>query len=105
MLYLSFEFFQLHLGYPTTEGWNERIVKIFARETGVPVAPKELRKMYVVFLKNYGATESVLEGAAAAMHHSRRVQSQIYDVQDRLDKMAPVFEFNEQIFEKLLNSQ
>lgn len=89
----------------TTEGWNERIVKIFDRETGVPVAPKELRKMYVVFLKNHGATESVLEGAAAAMHHSRRVQSQIYDVQDRLDKMAPVFEFNEQIFEKLLNSQ
>lgn len=89
----------------TSEAWYERIVKIFNRETGVPVAPKELRKMYVVFLKNHGATESVLEGAAAAMHHSRKMQSQIYDVQDRLDKMAPVFEFNEQIFEKLLNSQ
>jgi hypothetical protein len=89
----------------TTEGWNERIVKIFDRETGVPVAPKELRKIYVVFLKNNGAPESVLEGAAAAMHHSRRVQTQIYDVQNRLDKIAPVFEFNEQIFDKFWNSQ
>ena len=47
--------------------WRDRICNIFDRFTGVPVAPKEFRKMYVTFLKDSGVTEAQLEAAATAM--------------------------------------
>jgi hypothetical protein len=81
--------------------WRQRIKNIFVREAGKPVTAKELRKMYVTYLKDSGASEAELEAAACAMHHSRRMQSQIYDEQDRMNKMAPIVEFNERVWQKV----
>jgi len=71
-----------------------RVRELFFKHTGVPVTPKELRKMYVTYLKDSEATEAELEGAAASMHHSRKMQSEIYDQQKRGNKVAPVEEFH-----------
>lgn len=83
--------------------WGERFVKIFYREVGVPVSPKELRKMYVTYLKNSGASEAVLEAAACSMHHSRKMQTKVYDQQEQMKKMAPALEFNKDIFAKFFS--
>ncbi len=83
--------------------WSERFIRIFDREVGVPVSPKELRKMYVTYLKNSGASEAVLEAAACSMHHSRRMQTNIYDQQEQMKKMAPALEFNKGIFAKVFS--
>lgn len=70
-------FFRGVVNYNKVKGelWHNRIVSIFDREVGIPVAPKEFRKMYVTYMKNNGATEAELEAAAWAMHHSRQMQS------------------------------
>jgi len=72
----------------------ERVREAFFKHTGVPVTPKELRKMYVTYLKDSEATEAELEAAAARMRHSREMQSKIYDQQEREKKVAPVNEFH-----------
>jgi hypothetical protein len=77
--------------------WGGRIKKIFAGVTNILVAPKELRKMYVTFLNNNGATNAELKGAAKAMHHSSRMQEKIYNSQTILEAIAPVYEFNERM--------
>jgi hypothetical protein len=59
---------------------------IFFNETGVPVTPKELRKMYVTYLNNKGATNAELKAAARAMHHSTQMQEKIYNSQSILEK-------------------
>ncbi len=79
----------------TTTSLGKRVRESFFKHTGVPVTPKELRKMYVTYLKNKRATEAELEGAATRMRHSRKTQSEIYDEQERDDKVAPVHEFHE----------
>ena len=72
-----------------------RVRHTFFRHAGVPVTPKELRKMYVTYLKDSEATEAELEAAAARMRHSREMQSEIYDQQERDKKVAPVNKFHE----------
>ena len=72
----------------------ERLREAFFKHTGVPVTPKELRKMYVTYLKDSGATEAELEAAAARQRHSRKMQSENYDQQERGKKTAPVEEFH-----------
>jgi hypothetical protein len=76
--------------------WYHRIVTIFAERIGIPVTPKELRKMYVTFLKDSGASEAELEGAAWMMQHSRLMQSKIYDQQDKEKKARPAIDFHSQ---------
>jgi hypothetical protein len=71
-----------------------RVRELFVKHTGVPVTPKELRKMYVTYLKDSGATEAELEAGATAMRHSREMQSETYDQQERENKTAPVSEFH-----------
>ncbi len=83
--------------------WSDRFVQIFDREVGVPVSPKEFRKMYVTYLKNSGVSEAVLEAAASSMHHSRRMQTNVYDQQEQMKKMAPALEFNKSIFAKVFS--
>ncbi len=80
--------------------WRDRICNIFDRFTGVPVAPKEFRKMYVTFLKDSGVTEAQLEAAATAMQHSRRMQSTIYDQQTQIEKITPINEFIKKTFQE-----
>jgi hypothetical protein len=72
----------------------DRVREVFFKHTGVPVTPKELRKMYVTYLKDLGATEAELEAAAARMRHSRKMQSEDYDQQERSKKVAPVQDFH-----------
>lgn len=76
----------------------------FVKFTGVPVTPKELRRMYVTYLMDSGASEAELEGAACAMHHSRRMQSLIYDKQTQLRKVAPTNQFNQRTIKKILGN-
>ena len=66
----------------------------------MPVTPKEFRRIYVTYLKEMGATEAELEAAAAAMQHSRKMQSTVYDKQVQFEKMNPVLDLNERIWAK-----
>ncbi|HEY9695836.1 MAG TPA: hypothetical protein V6D10_00985 [Trichocoleus sp.] len=75
---------------------------IFMRFTGVPVTPKEFRKMYITHLKNLGATETELEAAAAWMHHSRYMQSRTYNQQEQQAKLQPVLALNQRILQSAL---
>lgn len=79
---------------------RDRVRDTFVKHTGIPVTPKELRKMYITYLKDSKATEDVLEGAAARQHHSRKMQSEVYDQQTRDNKVAPVREFTQQALAK-----
>jgi len=80
-----------------SSGWSGRIKDVFAQETGIPVTPKELRKMYVTYLNNQQASNTVLKGAAKSMHHSQSMQEKIYNSQNILDSIAPVYDFNERM--------
>jgi hypothetical protein len=73
--------------YRNMTGW---VKYLFMKYTGVPVVPQSLRKMYVTFLRNSGASEAELEAAARAMHHSRAMQAAEYDEQELQDKLAPI---------------
>jgi hypothetical protein len=77
-----------------SNNWRNRIVNIFEERIGIPVSPKEFRKMYVTFLKDSGASEAELEGAAWMMQHSRLMQSKIYDQQDKANKARPAIDFH-----------
>ena len=88
----------------SSEGWAGRIRAIFYQETKVPVTPKELRKMYVTYLKDQGVSEAELEAAAWWMKHSRLMQSKIYDQQNKTNKMAPIQSFNQRMFERNMQS-
>jgi hypothetical protein len=77
--------------------WGKRIKEVFAHETGIPVTPKELRKMYVTYLNDQQATNAELKGAAKAMHHSQSMQEKIYNSQNILDSIAPVYALNERM--------
>ena len=84
--------------------WYNRIRTIFVSNVGIPVTSKELRKIYVTYLKDSGATEAELEAAAYAMQHSRRMQSQTYDEQNKINKMNPIHEFNKRIVTKYFSN-
>ena len=81
-------------------GIHVRVRTAFIKFTGIPVSPQVLRKMYITYLKNSRATEAELEAAAAAMHHSREMQSKVYDQQTTAEKIKPIFEFNQNLFKK-----
>ncbi|MBD0328271.1 MAG: hypothetical protein ICV68_17770 [Pyrinomonadaceae bacterium] len=53
--------------------------------------------MYVTYLNNQQATNAELKGAAKAMHHSQSMQERIYNSQNILDSIAPVYTFNERM--------
>ena len=78
-------------------GMNQSFRQCFFRLTGVPVTPKELRPMYVTYLRHKQANEAVLDAAACAMHHSRTMQNEIYDRQQLLDKQEPIHAFNQRL--------
>jgi hypothetical protein len=79
--------------------WTKCIKNIFVDMAKIPVTPKELRKMYVTYLNNQGATNAELKGAAHAMHHSPQMQEKIYNSQRILEKIAPIYKFNERMHE------
>ena len=77
----------------------KRVRELFFKHTGIPVTPKELRTMYVTYLKDSRATEAELEGAAARQRHSRKMQSEVYDQQERDKKVAPITDFHRRSIE------
>ena len=84
---------------------NSIIKTIFLKFTVKPVTPKELRKMYVTYLKDTGASEAELEAAATWMHHSRYMQKMVYDAQEQQAKLAPIMALNERILTQAFNPQ
>jgi hypothetical protein len=90
-------FFRKNNTYEPLENtsWQSRIKTIFIQATGVPVTPKELRKMYVTYLNNIGASNTQLKGAAYGMHHSDRIQQSDYNSQNSFERVAPIMELNE----------
>ena len=95
-------FFTTPCGSPhTAHSFTSCVRRMMQRLTGMPVTPKEFRKMYVTYLKNIGASESELEAAATWMHHSREMQSKTYDQQCKQDKMLPITKLNQAIFAKM----
>ncbi len=70
------------------------------RFTGVRVNPQSLRKMFVTYLKERGATEAELESAAAVMRHSRATQSKIYDQQNLHSKLQPSLDLAQRLAEE-----
>lgn len=78
--------------------WGQRIKDIFTQETGVPVTPKELRKMYITYLNNKGVTNTELKAAAQAMHHSQKMQESVYNSQTIMDRIQPIYDLNERMF-------
>ena len=87
-----------------SKNWGSRITEIFAQETGIPVTPKELRKMYITYLNNKGATNTELKGAAQAMHHSQRMQESVYNSQTIMDRIQPIQDFNDRMFKEIFTS-
>jgi hypothetical protein len=80
------------------------IKNMFVSVTEVPVTPKELRKMYVTYLNNKGATNAELKAAAKAMHHSPQMQEKIYNSQTILDSIAPIYALNERMHEEFFGN-
>ena len=80
--------------------FGDYIRNMFIQATGVPVTPKELRKMYVTYLNNQNVSNAELKGAARAMHHSDQMQQKIYNSQTILESIAPIYEFNERMHEQ-----
>lgn len=88
------------VGVPLCSGkLAKKISDAFEEQVGVPVVPQAFRKMFVTYLKSSGAEEHILDGAAAAMHHSRQTQERVYDQQPHPEKIQPILDFNLQLFE------
>jgi hypothetical protein len=58
--------------------------------------------MFVSYLKSNRASRAELEAASVAQHHSRRMQDRVYDQQEQLDKLQPIYDFNERVFTKVM---
>ena len=58
--------------------WTNRIKNLFEMETGMPVTPNEIRRMYVTYLNNQQATNAELRGATSAMHNSQNILDSIF---------------------------
>lgn len=76
--------FLFHAGDPsepcTEYAWTKLIKRVFKRNAGVALAPKDLRSSFVTFLKSGEHDDATLKAAAAAMRHSSKTQaSAAYD--------------------------
>lgn len=89
----------------TSKDWLARIRYIFDRESNVAVPPKELRKMYVTYIKQEGVTEEIADSSAAAMRHSRKTQGQIYDERSHIQKVSPALKYAEKLVQKVLKEK
>lgn len=84
------------------KNWNDRIMQLFRREAGVPVAPHQLRSMYITYLNEIGASPNEKRGAAIAMHHTEQMQEKVYNRQGVESKLAPIVQRHAQETSKLL---
>lgn len=82
-----------------TGDWNHRIKTIFEREAGVPVPPKNIRKMFAVQFPEFKESASLL------LQHSENMHSSNYDMRQTVKKMEPVMEANEDFIKSTLDKR
>ena len=77
---------------PLADGSVTGLVKrALYRLLHVPVTPHILRTMFITYLYEQKVPAHILDSAALAMHHSRRMQAQSYNKQEQFDKLYPSF--------------
>jgi|GEM_PF-801618 len=85
-------FFTRPNGTPLTAGSLKDLVKCaLYRLLHVPVTPHILRTMFITHLYEQKVPGHILDSAALAMHHSRRMQAKSYNKQEQFDKLYPSF--------------
>lgn len=82
--------------------WRYRIVHLFKKNYGVKVPPQVLRKIFVTHLEEQNAPSEVKEARACALEHSEKMAEQEYNMQHTIDKMKPLFDFNQVFISKIL---
>jgi hypothetical protein len=83
-------FFTQPNGKPFTAiSLKDLIRKAFYRLLGVPITPHIFRSMFITYLYEQQVSGHVLDSAALAMHHSRRMQAESYNRQEQSDKLLP----------------
>jgi hypothetical protein len=90
-------------GNMNSNQWGSRIIHIFVQNCGVPVTPKEIRKMCITYLYNQKADPSAMESLGYAMHHSSRTQKKDYNSQTQFERIQPIYDLNEKMHKKLLS--
>lgn len=91
---------------PLTVGSVTSLVKVtLYRLLHVPVTPHILRNMFITYLYEQKVPGHVLDSAALAMHHSRRMQATSYNKQEQLEKLAPSFALALALVQQSVESQ
>lgn len=62
------------------------------RLTGKLTTAHLIRHMLITYLKRHGASDEVMRSLADAMHHSTKMQAEIYDRRHQFEKVAPAQE-------------
>ncbi len=62
------------------------------RLTGKLTTSHLIRHMLITYLKRHGASDEVMKSLANAMHHSTKMQTEIYDRRPQFEKVAPAQE-------------
>ncbi len=83
-------------------GWRCRIAQLFKQRYGVKVPPQILRKIFVTHLEEQKAPSEVKEARACALQHSEEIAEQEYNMQHTINKMKPLFDFNQAFISKVL---
>lgn len=92
-------FFFNHAFSPTpmdSHAWADRIKTIFETWTGVPVPPKNIRKMFASQFPDQR------EAAALVLQHSEKMHISNYDMRHSIDKMQPVMTANQEFITNIL---
>jgi|GEM_PF-1257209 len=81
----------------TVSNWNHRIKGIFERWTGVPVPPKNVRRIFTSEFPEYK------ESAALLLQHSESMHVTHYDMRNTVEKLRPVMEANKAFISEVLS--
>ena len=77
--------------------WNNRIKTIIEERTGVPVPPRNLRKIFATQFADFSDSSSVL------LQHSNTMESLYYDMRNTVQKIDPVMTANTQFIQNILS--
>ena len=58
-----------------SSAWSQWVSRLFQRHAGVAIAPKTLRSIFITWLRDNTADDSILKSAAHAMKHSENRQA------------------------------
>jgi hypothetical protein len=96
----NYFFCQTHQPKPLKGGdWSHRIKTVFETYTGIPVPPKNIRKMFSCAFPEHAPA------AAMLLEHSERMHTTNYDMRQTIDKVRPVMEANEQFIQNVLRQR